>query len=257
MKVVILAGGYGTRISEESRSLPKPLIEINSKPILWHVMSIFSHYGLKDFVICCGYKGYLIKEYFHNFMLHNSDLTINIKNNNMQIHSNKTEDWNVTLIDTGLDTQTGGRIKLIREYIKDDDFFLTYGDGLANINIDDLLSFHKNHNKLATITTVKPQGRFGSLALEGESVTKFIEKPLGESGWINGGFFVLKPPVIDYIHDLMTLWEKEPLEALASSGELRAFKHEKFWQPMDTLRDKNYLEELCVNNTPPWFDFSD
>lgn len=256
MKVVILAGGYGTRISEESRSLPKPLIEINSKPILWHVMSIFSHYGLKDFVICCGYKGYLIKEYFYNFMIHNSDLTINIKNNNMQIHSNKTEDWNVTLIDTGLDTQTGGRIKLIRDYIKDDDFFLTYGDGLANINIDNLLSFHKNHGKLATITTVKPQGRFGSLALQGESVTKFIEKPLGESGWINGGFFVLKPSVIDYIQDSMTLWEKEPLESLASSGELKAFKHEKFWQPMDTLRDKNYLEELCVKNTPPWFEFS-
>tara|TARA_S200000501_G_scaffold376841_1_gene433070 strand:- start:1608 stop:2375 length:768 start_codon:yes stop_codon:yes gene_type:complete len=255
MKVVILAGGFGTRISEESRTMPKPLIEIDSRPILWHVMSIFAHYGYTEFVICCGYKGYLIKEYFHNFMLHNSDLTISLKDNKIDIHSNKTDDWKVTLVDTGLETQTGGRIKKIKNFI-DDDFFLTYGDGVANININHLCEFHKKHNKIATITTVKPQGRFGSLALEDDTVTKFIEKPMGESGWINGGFFVLKSKVFDYIENSNTLWEKEPLESLASQGELKAYKHEKFWQPMDTLRDKNYLESLCNKEKPPWFEFN-
>ncbi|MEC8085473.1 MAG: glucose-1-phosphate cytidylyltransferase [Pseudomonadota bacterium] len=256
MKVVILAGGFGTRLIEETTILPKPLIEINSKPILWHIMSIYSHYGYNDFIICCGYKGYLIKEYFYNFRLHNSDLTINLKDNNLEIHSNKTENWRVTLVDSGLDTQTGGRIKAIENYI-DGDFFLTYGDGVSNININTLRDFHESHNKLATITTVKPQGRFGSLALDGDNVVDFIEKPLGESGWINGGFFVLKKGIFKYLDGPDTIWEREPLENLASDNQLRAFKHNDFWQPMDSLRDKNYLEGLCKSQTPPWFKFDD
>ena len=256
MKVVILAGGFGTRLIEETTILPKPLIEINSKPILWHIMSIYSHYGYNDFIICCGYKGYWIKEYFYNFRLHNSDLTINLKDNNLEIHSNKTENWRVTLVDSGLDTQTGGRIKAIENYI-DGDFFLTYGDGVSNININTLRDFHESHNKLATITTVKPQGRFGSLALDGDNVIDFIEKPLGESGWINGGFFVLKKGIFKYLDGPDTIWEREPLENLASDNQLRAFKHNDFWQPMDSLRDKNYLEGLCKSRIPPWFKFDE
>ena len=256
MKVVILAGGFGTRLIEETTILPKPLIEINSKPILWHIMSIYSHYGYNDFIICCGYKGYLIKEYFYNFRLHNSDLTINLKDNNLEIHSNKTENWRVTLVDSGLDTQTGGRIKAIENYV-DGDFFLTYGDGVSNININALKDFHESHNKLATITTVKPQGRFGSLALDGDNVIDFIEKPLGESGWINGGFFVLKMGIFKYLKGPDTIWERKPLENLASDNQLRAFKHNDFWQPMDSLRDKNYLEGLCKSQTPPWLKFDD
>ena len=256
MKVVILAGGFGTRLIEETTILPKPLIEINSKPILWHIMSIYSHYGYNDFIICCGYKGYLIKEYFYNFRLHNSDLTINLKDNNLEIHSNKTENWRVTLVDSGLDTQTGGRIKAIENYV-DGDFFLTYGDGVSNININALRDFHESHNKLATITTVKPQGRFGSLALDGDNVIDFIEKPLGESGWINGGFFVLKMGIFKYLKGPDTIWERKPLENLASDNQLRAFKHNDFWQPMDSLRDKNYLEGLCKSQTPPWLKFDD
>ena len=256
MKVVILAGGFGTRLIEETTILPKPLIEINSKPMLWHIMSIYSHYGYNDFIICCGYKGYLIKEYFYNFRLHNSDLTINLKDNNLEIHSNKTENWRVTLVDSGLDTQTGGRIKAIENYI-DGDFFLTYGDGVSNININALRDFHESHNKLATITTVKPQGRFGSLALDGDNVIDFIEKPLGESGWINGGFFVLKMGIFKYLEGPDTIWERKPLENLASDNQLRAFKHNDFWQPMDSLRDKNYLEGLCKSQTPPWLKFDD
>lgn len=256
MKVVILAGGFGTRLIEETTILPKPLIEINSKPILWHIMSIYSHYGYNDFIICCGYKGYLIKEYFYNFRLHNSDLTIDLKDNNLEIHSNKTEDWRVTLVDSGLNTQTGGRISAVENYI-DGDFFLTYGDGVSNININNLKKFHDSHNKLATITTVKPQGRFGSLALDGDKVIDFIEKPLGESGWINGGFFVLKKDIFNYIDGPDTIWEKDPLEKLVSDNQLRAFKHSDFWQPMDSLRDKNYLEELCKSQIPPWFEFKE
>lgn len=255
MKAVILAGGLGTRLSEETSRVPKPMVEIAGKPILWHIMKIYSYYGVSDFIICCGYKGYTIKEYFSNFLLRNSDITFNLKENKMEVHSNNSDNWRVTLVDTGDATMTGGRIKRIEQYI-DDTFYLTYGDGVGNIDINKLLAHHKKLKKISTMTVVKPQGRFGSVSLSNDSVTKFVEKPIGESGWINGGFFVLEPEVFSYIKNDMTIWEREPLEKLASKNELSAYKHEQFWQPMDTLRDMNYLNDLSQSEkTFPWHDF--
>ena len=253
MKAVILAGGLGTRISEETALKPKPMIEIGGKPILWHIMKIYSHYGINEFIICCGYKGYVIKEYFANYFLHQSDITFDMSNNEMKIHQERAEPWKVTLIDTGENTMTGGRIKRIKEYLEDEeDFCLTYGDGVANIDIIELIKFHKSHKKLATLSSVFPQARFGSIDIEDHQVKKFIEKPRGDGALINGGFFVLNSRVIDQIEGDSTIWEQEPLNNLANKGELMAFKHDGFWQPMDTLRDKNYLEELWSSNKAPW-----
>lgn len=252
MKVVLLAGGLGTRISEESHLKPKPMIEIGGRPILWHIMKIYSKYGLNDFVICCGYKSYVIKEYFANYFLHLSDVTLDLKNNKMEVHHNDSEPWKVTLVDTGEDTMTGGRIKRVRKYLGDEDFCLTYGDGLADIDLPKLLEFHKAHGGLATLTAAQPPGRFGALGLNGNLIESFKEKPMGDGNWINGGFFVLNPKVIDLISDDTTIWEKEPLEKLAEAKQLHAFKHSGFWQPMDTLRDKNHLEELWQKNKAPW-----
>ncbi|MCG8307961.1 MAG: glucose-1-phosphate cytidylyltransferase [Cytophagales bacterium] len=257
MKVVLLAGGFGTRISEESGIRPKPMVEIGGKPILWHVMKIYSHYGLNEFVICCGYKANIIKEYFSNYFLHNSDVTFDMKNNNMKIHKMHSEPWSVTLIDTGLNTMTGGRIRRIKEYVGDEAFCMTYGDGLSNINVNDLIMHHKNSNGLATLTSVRQHGRFGVFNLEpGKSNIKYFkEKPEGDgdnTAWINGGFFVLEPGVFDYIEGDDTVFEKAPLENLAKNGELNAFRHESFWQPMDTLRDKNLLEGLWDSGEAPW-----
>lgn len=252
MKVVLLAGGLGTRISEESHLRPKPMIEIGGKPILWHIMKIYSQYGLNDFVVCCGYKGYVIKEYFANYFLHLSDVTFDLKNNEMKVHNNTSEPWKVTLVDTGESTMTGGRIKRIKDYVGTEDFCLTYGDGVADINITKLLEFHKNHGKLATLTATQPPGRFGALDIEGSSIKSFKEKPQGDGNWINGGFFVLNHKVIDLIEGDNTIWEKGPLEKLAESRNLEAFFHDGFWQPMDTLRDKNHLEELWSENKAPW-----
>ncbi len=252
MKVVLLAGGLGTRISEESHLKPKPMIEIGGRPILWHIMKIYSKYGLNDFVICCGYKSYVIKEYFANYFLHLSDVTFDLKNNKMEVHHNDSEPWKVTLVDTGEDTMTGGRIKRVRKYLGEEDFCLTYGDGLADIDLPKLLEFHKAHGGLATLTAAQPPGRFGALGLNGNLIESFKEKPMGDGNWINGGFFVLNPKVIDLISDDTTVWEKEPLEKLAEAKQLHAFKHSGFWQPMDTLRDKNHLEDLWQKNKAPW-----
>ncbi len=252
MKVVLLAGGLGTRISEESHLKPKPMIEIGGRPILWHIMKIYSKYGLNDFVICCGYKGYVIKEFFSNYFLHLSDVTFDLKNNKMEVHHNDSEPWKVTLVDTGADTMTGGRIKRVKKYIGDEDFCLTYGDGLADIDIAKLLEFHKAHGGLATLTAAQPPGRFGALGINGTKVESFKEKPVGDGNWINGGFFVLNSKVIDLISDDTTIWEKEPLEKLAELKQLHAFQHLGFWQPMDTLRDKNHLEELWQSGRAPW-----
>lgn len=253
MKAIILAGGLGSRISEETHLKPKPLIEIGGKPLLWHIMKIYSLYGVSDFIICCGYKGYLIKEYFANYFLHMSDVTFDMVNNKMVVHGQKVEPWRVTLVDTGEETMTGGRLKRVRKYIKDEEaFFFTYGDGLANVDITASLSFHKEHGKLATVTAVLPPGRFGALARDGDSVRGFIEKPRGDGGWINGGFFVLSPKVIDYIESDSTSWEFEPLAKLAAEGQLHAFEHNGFWQPMDTMREKNLLEKLWASGEAPW-----
>lgn len=252
MKVVLLAGGHGTRISEESHLKPKPMIEIGGKPILWHIMKIYSHYGLTDFVICCGYKGYVIKEYFANYFLHMSDVTFDMKDNKMEIHQNSSEPWKVTLVDTGEETMTGGRIKRVKEYIGSEDFCLTYGDGVANVNIKELLKFHKTHGGLATLTATQPPGRFGALNLIGDKIKSFEEKPEGDGNWINGGFFVLNHKVIDLIQDDSTIWEKAPMETLAKDGQLHSFFHHGFWQPMDTLRDKNQLESLWQIGKAPW-----
>ena len=253
MKAVILAGGLGTRISEETGLKPKPMIEIGSKPILWHIMKIYSYYGINEFIICCGYKGYVIKEYFANYFLHQSDITFDMSNNEMKIHQERAEPWKVTLIDTGEKTMTGGRIKRIKEYLQEgEDFCLTYGDGLSNINIKKLISFHKNHGKAATLSSVYPPGRFGALEINDDQVTSFIEKPSGDGALISGGFFVLNKSVLDYIEGDSSTWEQKPLNNLANDGELMAFKHDDFWQPMDTLRDKNYLEELWESNKAPW-----
>ena len=252
MKAVILAGGYGTRISEESLVKPKPLIEIGNMPILWHIMKIYSHYGINDFVICCGYKGYMIKEYFANYSLHMSDLTIDMKSNKMDIHEKFVEPWRVTLVDTGLDTMTGGRLKRIERHLENESFCFTYGDGLSDVNISKLIEFHKKSNTLATVTAVQPPGKFGKLHLMGDHVKDFQEKPLGDGGWINGGYFILEQDVLDYIKDDSTIWEKEPMEKLARDKQLAAFKHNGFWQPVDTLWDKNFLENLWKENNPVW-----
>lgn len=252
MKVVILAGGLGTRISEETMVRPKPMVEIGGKPILWHIMKIYSSHGLNDFIICLGYKGYMIKEYFANYFLHMSDVTFDMTENRMQVHQNSAEPWRITLVDTGESTMTGGRLRRVREYIGDADFCLTYGDGVGNVNLTELIAFHKNHGKLATVTATQPPGRFGSLVIQDRKVLRFEEKPQGDSGWINGGFFVLKSKVIDYIESDATTWEHEPLERLAADGQLLAFPHSGFWQPMDALRDKIHLEDLWSSGHAPW-----
>ena len=253
MKAVILAGGLGTRISEETHLKPKPMIEIGGKPILWHIMKMYSAHGFKDFIICCGYKGYMIKEYFANYFLHMSDVTFDMVNNNfMQIHQQHAEPWKITLIDTGENTLTGGRLKRVSQYLGNGDFCFTYGDGLGDVDLTKLISFHRAHGKLASITAVQSPGRFGALDLDGNSVRNFVEKPHGDGMYINGGFFVLSPKVIELIDDDSTIWEKKPLEALSSSGQLQAFKHSGFWQPMDTMRDKQHLEELWATGKAPW-----
>ena len=253
MKAVILAGGLGTRISEETHLKPKPMIEIGGKPVLWHLMKIYSYYGINEFIVCCGYKGYLIKEYFANYFLHMSDVTFDMTNNKMKVHQQHAEPWTVTLIDTGDETQTGGRLKRISSYLKDEDAFcFTYGDGLANVDIANLVKFHKSHGKLATVTAVQPPGRYGALNREDNLVSGFVEKPKGDGGWINGGFFVLSPKCINFIESDETVWEQAPLKNIALKGELMAYEHKDFWQPMDTLREKNLLEELWEANKAPW-----
>jgi len=245
LKAVILAGGLGTRISEETHLKPKPMIEIGGKPILWHIIKMYSAHGIHDFVICCGYKGYVIKEYFANYFLHMSDVTFDIEHNQMEVHQRKAEPWRITLVDTGDDTMTGGRLKRVAEYIKDEEAFcFTYGDGVGDVDISASIAFHKTHGKLATVTAVSPPGRFGMLALEGDAVRGFDEKPRDGSNWINGGFFVLSPQVIETIADDATSWEQGPMAKLASDDQLRSFKHNGFWQPMDTLREKNQLEDM-------------
>jgi glucose-1-phosphate cytidylyltransferase len=251
MKAVILAGGLGTRISEESVSRPKPMIEIGGRPILWHIMKMYSFHGINDFVICCGYKGYVIKEYFANYFLHMSDVTIDMSNNSIEVHHKKADPWKVTLVDTGEATQTGGRLKRVADYI-DDDFCMTYGDGVGSVDISDLVKFHQGHGKLATMTAVQPPGRFGALEIDGTQINSFLEKPQGDGGWVNGGFFVLNPKVLSLIDGDETLWEKQPLENLAKQAQLQSFFHSGFWQPMDTLRDKNHLEELWASGKAPW-----
>jgi glucose-1-phosphate cytidylyltransferase len=254
MKAVILAGGYGTRLSEETGIKPKPMVEIGDKPILWHIMKIYSAHGINDFIICLGYKGYVIKEYFANYWIHTSDVTFDMRKGKRDVHQNGAEPWKVTLIDTGENTMTGGRIKRVKEYIGDETFCLTYGDGVTDLDIKKLIAFHKEQKTHATLTAVQSPGRFGAFSLE-KSQTKisaFKEKPKGDGAWINGGFFVLEPEVIDYISNDSTVWEGEPLEKLAHEGMLSAFKHGGFWQPMDTLRDKMYLEKLWQSGSPPW-----
>ncbi len=253
MKAIILAGGKGTRISEESHRKPKPMIEIGGKPILWHILKIYSAYGINEFIICCGYKGYMIKEYFTHYALHNSNVTFDLKNNITKVHNSNYEPWEVTLVDTGENTMTGGRLKRLNEYLKDEETFcFTYGDGLSNINISKLINFHKNHGKLATITAVKPPGRYGAIDLLDDNVINFVEKPAGKSGVINGGFFVLSKKVLDYIEGDSISWENEPLKTLAKNGELKAYFHDGFWQPMDTLREKMQLQKLWDDDLAPW-----
>lgn len=252
MKVVILAGGIGSRISEESVVRPKPLIEIGGMPIIWHIMKIYSSYGFKDFIICCGYKGYLIKEFFSNYFLHSSDLTIDLENDKIIYHQKKKESWKITLVDTGENTSTGGRIRKIKKFIIEENFCLTYGDGVSAINIKKLVNFHIKSKKKATLIAVKPQGRFGSLKLEGNKVEQFLEKPLGDGGWVNGGFFVLNKDIFNYIRSEKTIWEREPLERLSKNNQLMSYKFNGFWYAMDTLKDKNYLENLWSSGKAPW-----
>lgn len=254
MKAVILAGGYGTRISEETQIRPKPMVEIGGKPILWHIMKIYSAYGVNDFIICCGYKGYMIKEYFANYALHMSDITFDLSSGQMTTHSNAAEPWRVTLVDTGEGTMTGGRLKRVRHHLGNETFCLTYGDGVCDVDITRLIEFHKRQQTYATLTATQPPGRFGAFTLEHgqERIVSFREKPDGDGAWINGGFFVLEPAVLDYIDGDSTVWEQEPLQRLAHDGQLSAYKHSGFWQPMDTLRDKHYLEELWASGKAPW-----
>lgn len=253
MKAVILAGGLGTRISEETHVKPKPMIEIGGKPILWHIMKIYSAHGVNDFVICCGYKGYLIKEYFANYFLHMSDVTFDMSKNSMEVHQRSAEPWRVTLIDTGEETLTGGRLKRVASYVQDEEAFcFTYGDGVSNVNITELVAFHKAQKVKATLTATLPPGRFGALDFDGHKVRNFKEKPSGDGGMINGGFFVLSPDVLSYIDGDHSIWERTPLETLASEGQLAAYQHDGFWQPMDTLRDKTHLEELWQSGKAPW-----
>lgn len=253
MKAVILAGGLGTRLSEETSVRPKPMVEIGGKPILWHIMKIYSTHGVREFVICLGYKGYLIKEYFANYFLHMSDVTIDMEHNRVEVHNNSAEPWRVTLVDTGDNTMTGGRLLRVREYVKDEEAFcLTYGDGVGDVDVGEAVRFHKAHGALATLTGVQPPGRFGALEMEKDRLVSFQEKPFGDGGWINGGFFVLSPKVIDYISDDTTIWERGPLENLATAGQIMVYRHSGFWQPMDTLRDKTHLEDLWQSGKAPW-----
>ncbi len=252
MKAVILAGGLGTRLAEETVIRPKPMVEIGGKPILWHIMKGYAHFGITDFIICLGYKGYMVKEYFANYLLHMSDVTIDIAGNRLDIHQNYADPWKVTLVDTGDTTQTGGRLKRVARYLEDDVFCMTYGDGLSSVDIGAEIAFHRKHGGLATICAVQPPGRFGALDLDGDKVTGFREKPLGDGAWINGGFFVLSRRVLDAVSGDQIMWEREPLESLSRAGELFVFRHTGFWQPMDTLRDKNHLEELWDSGNAPW-----
>ena len=252
MKAVILAGGLGTRISEETVVRPKPMIEIGGKPVLWHILKLYSHHGINDFIICLGYKGYMVKEYFANYFLHTSDVTFDLARNRMEVHHRHAEPWCVTLVDTGEETQTGGRLKRVGEFLDRETFCFTYGDGLSNVDIRAQLAFHRQRGTLATVCAVQPPGRFGALDIDGHRITRFTEKPQGDGSWINGGFFVLSPQVIDYITDDQTTWEREPLERLAQEGDLAAFQHHGFWQPMDTLRDKVHLEEMWQSGNAPW-----
>lgn len=253
MIAVLLAGGLGTRISEETHLKPKPMIEIGGKPILWHIMKTYSAHGVNNFIICCGYKGYLIKEYFANYFLHMSDVTFDMQNNQMEVHQHKAEPWRVTLVDTGEDTMTGGRLKRVAEYLKDEESFcFTYGDGVSDVDVSREIAFHAAHGKLATVTAVQPPGRYGALRMEGDRVAGFTEKPRGDGGLINGGFFILSPKCIDLIVADRTSWEGEPLARLAAEGQLMAFQHDGFWQPMDTLREKNLLDELWASGKAPW-----
>ena len=252
MKAVILAGGMGTRISEESSVRPKPMIEIGGKPILWHILKIYSAHGINDFIICLGYKGYVIKEYFANYFLHMSDVTFDMGANKMEVHNVKAEPWKVTLVDTGEDTMTGGRLKRVQKYLGDEDFCFTYGDGVGDVDITKLIAHHRQHNRLSTVTSTQPPGRFGALKLEGDRIAGFQEKPQGDGGWINGGFFVLSPKVLDHIAGDATTWEREPMESIAKAGQMTAYLHDGFWQPMDTLRDKILLEELWATGKAPW-----
>lgn len=252
MKVVILAGGFGTRIMEESHLKPKPMIEIGDKPILWHIMKMYSTYGMNDFIICLGYKGYLIKEFFANYFLHTSDVTFSMRDNSMQIHQKNAEPWNVTLVDTGQETMTGGRLRRVSSFIGNETFCFTYGDGLCDIDFNELIAHHKASGLQATVTAIQPPGRYGALEIKNNKVINFREKPAGDDAWINGGFFVLEPDVIKKIHNDDTFWEREPLSELASEGQLSAFLHKSFWQSMDTLRDKNNLEELWSSGKAPW-----
>lgn len=253
MKAVILAGGLGTRLCEETFVKPKPMVEIGGMPILWHIMKIYSSHGINEFIICCGYKGYMIKEYFADYYLHMSDVTFDMKNNQMHIHQNKAEPWMVTLVDTGEDSSTGGRLKRVARFLANEELFcFTYGDGVGNVDITQSIEFHRQQKTLATVTATYPQAKFGALVTEGDRVMSFQEKPKGDNGMINGGFFVLSPKVIDYIENDLTPWEHVPLETLAAEGQLAVYKHEDFWQPMDTLRDKNYLESLWDSGCAPW-----
>ncbi|HXM19432.1 MAG TPA: glucose-1-phosphate cytidylyltransferase [Candidatus Tumulicola sp.] len=252
MKAVILAGGLGTRISEETHLRPKPMVEIGGMPVLWHVMKTYSAHGINDFVICCGYKGYVIKEYFANYGLHMSDVTFDMRASSVAVHASSAEPWSVTVVDTGEQTGTGGRLKRVRRYLGDEDFCLTYGDGVSDVDIGALIAFHRAQKTLATVTAAQPPGRFGVLAVSGNKITAFDEKPQGDGGWINGGYFVLKPGVMDYIQGDDTVWEREPLERLAREGQLSAFVHRGFWQPLDTLRDKNLLNDLWARGAAPW-----
>lgn len=253
MKAVILAGGLGTRISEETHLKPKPMVEVGGKPILWHILKIFSAHGINEFVVCCGYKGYVIKEYFANYFLHMSDLTFHMRTNSMEVHRKQAEPWEITLVDTGELTMTGGRLRRVREYLNNETFCFTYGDGVSDVNIKALIEHHKNHNRLATVTSVQPPGRYGALEFgDNSSVSGFQEKPQGDGGWINGGFFVLEPDVIDRIEGDETTWEQDPLRSLAADGQLTAYQHNGFWQPMDTLRDRVFLEKLWSEDKAPW-----
>lgn len=254
MKAVILAGGLGTRLSEETSIKPKPMVEVGGRPILWHIMKTYSAHGINDFIICCGYKGYVIKEYFANYFLHMSDVTFDMRFNQMNVHAGNAEPWRVTLVDTGEETMTGGRLKRVREHIGNESFCFTYGDGVSNVNVTELVEFHKQQNTLATLTAVQPPGRFGAISLTEDQtiISNFQEKPEGDGAWINGGYFVLEPDVIDLIEGNDTVWEQEPLRKLAQMEKLAAFRHSGFWQPMDTLRDKNYLEDLWKKDKAPW-----
>jgi glucose-1-phosphate cytidylyltransferase len=252
MKAVILAGGLGTRISEETHLKPKPMVEIGGKPILWHVLKIYSAHGINDFVICAGYKGYVIKEYFANYFLHMSDVTFDMKENRMEVHHRRSEPWRVTIVDTGDNTMTGGRLKRVRDYLGDETFCFTYGDGLSDVNITELVAFHKREGRKATLTGVQPPGRYGALGIDGTKITNFQEKPEGDGGWINGGFFVLEPSVIDLVDDDSTTWERQPLDRLSKRSELSVYKHTGYWQPMDTLREKLQLEEHWASGKAPW-----